>query len=254
MATDNGMRQLLGVVASLAALALVTAAGKVAAGLNATTMVLLYLLVVLAASALADLRCGIVVAAVSGLLVDYYFLPPFGTFHVEAPEDWVALAVYGATAVVVSRFAATVRRNTVDADRRQDELARLTRLTEALMALPPERLTLQALTAEVRQAYGLSCCAIFLLAGGGSPSPVIAGTWPARPASDSGEPSSPPRTALEAVTEGGAAVRCLDLKDHGGTMGALVLSQIPLSAAVATALAAVVALVVRQCPSSRQSE
>jgi K+-sensing histidine kinase KdpD len=156
------IQQLIAILISLATLAFITVLGKNMAGLNAITVALLYLLVVLAVSALADLACGIVAAVVSGLLVNYFFLPPFGTFYIAAPEDWVAFFAYIVTAIVVSYFAATVRRRAVEADRLQAQLKRLSQLTAALGALHPRAVTLEVVTQELRNAFGLGYCATYL--------------------------------------------------------------------------------------------
>ena len=81
MITEKKIYRLIAILISLAALTLITAIAKNVVGLNAITVALLYLLVVLVTSALAELTCGIVIAVVSGLLVNYFFLPPFGTFY-----------------------------------------------------------------------------------------------------------------------------------------------------------------------------
>ncbi len=104
-------------------------------------MALLYLIVVLVASAFADVVCGVVIAVVSGLLVNYYFLPTFGTLYIESPEDWVSFAAYTVKALVVSHFAATVRRRAVEADRLKAQLLQLSEFTMALTAVRREELT-----------------------------------------------------------------------------------------------------------------
>ena len=106
MNAEKRIFRVIGVLIALAALTLITAAAKNVSGFNAITVALLYLLVVLASSALLDVACGIAIAVLSGLLVNYYFLPPFGTFYIAAREDWVSFGAYIVTAVVVSQFAA----------------------------------------------------------------------------------------------------------------------------------------------------
>jgi len=246
MMLEKDTHRLSAGLGAIALLALITAVAKTGVGLNATSVALLYLMVVLATSALAGLVCGMVLAVASGLLVNYYFLPPFGTLYIEAPEDWVAFAAYTVTALVVSHFAATVRRHAAEAERRRDQLARLARFAEAFAALRNEDLTPENLTQELRRAYELDYCAVYPLGGNGTAGPVFSGIWPARAAEIGSLSPNPPHTILEVVAEEGADVRCLDLKDNGKTVGALVLSRISLLPEVAQALAAIAALVVRQ--------
>ena len=246
MMTDKRIHRLIAVLISLAALMLITAIAKNVVGLNANTVALLYLLVVLATSALADLTCGILVAVASGLLVNYYFLPPFGTFYIEAPEDWVSFGAYTVTAVVVSHFAATVRRRAMEAGHLQTQLSRLSRFTDALMSVRKENLTLEIVASELRQAYELNYCAIYLFGETGTTTPVHSGTRPSRLLQSGQMPTNLPNTLMDVVTEEGADVQCLSLKDQEETVGALVISQVSLPREIAEEIATIVSLIVRQ--------
>ena len=242
MLTEKRILRLIGVLIALAALTLITAAAKNVSGLNAITVALLYLLVVLATSALVDIACGILIAVVSGLLVNYYFLPPFGTFYIEAPEDWVSFGAYIITALVVSQFAATVRRRAVEADHLEAQMVRLTQFTGALMSVRKEDVTLKLITEELRRAYELSYCAIYLFGKTNSTSPVSSGTRPSQLSQKAGMPAALPRTLVDVVTEEGPDVQCLSLKEQGKTIGALVISQASLSREVAEEIAAIVSI------------
>jgi K+-sensing histidine kinase KdpD len=242
MNTEKRIFRVIGVLIALAALTLITAAAKNVSGFNAITVALLYLLVVLASSALLDVACGIAIAVLSGLLVNYYFLPPFGTFYIAAPEDWVSFGAYIVTAVVVSQFAATVRRRAVEADHLEAQLLRLTQFTDALMSVRKEDMTLKLITEELRRAYELSYCAIHLFAKTNNTGPVSAGTRPPELPQKAGMPAILPRTLVDVVTEEGPDVQCLSLKEQGKTIGALVISQASLSRGVAEEIAAIVSI------------
>ncbi len=247
MIADKRIYRLIAVLSSLSALALITLTAKNTVGLNSITVALLYLLVVLVASAFAELACGFAVAVASGLLVNYYFLPPFGTFYIEAPEDWVSFFAYTSTAVVVSHFAATVRRRAVEADRLQSQLSRLSRFTYIIMTVPKKDMTLEILAGELKRAYDLSYCAIYLFGEAGTASPVSSGSRPSSQSTQKeGMPSNLPSKLLDVVAEEGPDVQCLALKDQGETVGALVISQVHLSHEVSDAIADIVSLVVRQ--------
>jgi K+-sensing histidine kinase KdpD len=232
----------IGVLIALAALTLITAAAKNVSGFNAITVALLYLLVVLASSALLDVACGIAIAVLSGLLVNFYFLPPFGTFYIAAPEDWVSFGAYIVTAVVVSQFAATVRRRAVEADHLEAQLLKLTQFTDALMSVRKEDMTLNLITEELRRAYELSYCAIYLFASANNTGPVSAGTRTSELTQKTTTPAASPKTLMDVVTEEGPDVQCLSLKEQGKVMGALVISQASLSGAVAEEIAAIVSI------------
>ena len=237
-------RQLSAVLISLAILALITVIGKGVAGLNATTMAFLYLLVVLAVSALVDFTSGLAVAVASGLLVDFYFLPPFGTFYIEAPEDWVSLVAYAATAAVIGWFAATVRQRAMEADRHQAEASRLARFTAALMA---GSLTVESLVDELRRVYALDYCAIYLHDESSTTVLVSSGVRPSQSPPAADKPAPQPGTLLDVMVEDSPNVHCLPLHDQKKTSGTLVISRISLSPEATDVIAAIASLVIREC-------
>ncbi len=96
---------------SVAAVALVTG---VIFGLKEVAPVLslgvLYVFAVLPVAVSYGLGYAIAVSVGSMLAFNFFFLPPLHTLALTDSENWVALAVYLVTAVVVSELAATARR------------------------------------------------------------------------------------------------------------------------------------------------
>ncbi|MDD4869503.1 MAG: DUF4118 domain-containing protein [Kiritimatiellae bacterium] len=245
MITEKRIYRLITVLVGLVVLMLITAIARNIIGFNAVTVALLYLLVVLVTSALADLTCGIVIALVSGLLVNYNFLPPLGTFYIEASEDWVSFGAYTITSIVVSHFAATVRRRAVEADNLQLQILRLSGFTEGLLAVPREYLTLEILAAELRRAFELGYCAIYLFGKTLTANPVSSGTRPSHSLQKCSVANSP-NNFLDVITEEGSDVQCLTLKDQGQSIGALVISKVLLSCEVKNEIAVIVSLIIKQ--------
>jgi two-component system sensor histidine kinase KdpD len=99
----------------------------------------LYLFAVLPVAVLWGRAYAIPVAVASMLAFNFFFLPPRHTLRLADRENWFALAVYLATAVVVSDLAARARRRTAEAEQREREEALLAELSIAL--LQGERLT-----------------------------------------------------------------------------------------------------------------
>jgi two-component system sensor histidine kinase KdpD len=98
---------------SAAAVAVVTGA---IFGLKAVAPVLglaiLYLLAVLPVAVLYGLGYALAVSIASMLAFNFFFLPPLYTLALTDSENWVALAVFVVTAVVVSELATRARRRT----------------------------------------------------------------------------------------------------------------------------------------------
>jgi two-component system sensor histidine kinase KdpD len=108
----HGMR----VVVSVAAVAVVT--GTIF-GLKSVAPVLslgiLYLFAVLPVAVFFGLLYALAVSVLSMLAFNFFFLPPLHTLALTDSENWVALAVFVVTAVVVSELAARARRRALAA-------------------------------------------------------------------------------------------------------------------------------------------
>ena len=96
-----------------------------------TVVALLLLLAVLLVAAVA--RRGIAIAASLGaaFVLNFFFLPPYGTLAIAEPADWVVLAVFLAVSLVGSHLSAVARARTAEAVAQRDELARLLAEREA---------------------------------------------------------------------------------------------------------------------------
>jgi two-component system sensor histidine kinase KdpD len=81
----------------------------------------LYLLAVLPAAVVWGLAVALPVSVASMLAFNYFFLPPVHTLQLREGENWVALAVYLAVAIVASQLAAGARRRAEDAEQRGRE-------------------------------------------------------------------------------------------------------------------------------------
>ena len=107
-------------------LAFVTVAYKSWLGLrNPTVLGLSYLLIVLLVAAGSTLRVAVAASVVALLALNYFFMPPVGTFTLEDPQNWVALLVFLAVSVVASRLSEQARNRADEALAGRDELARL---------------------------------------------------------------------------------------------------------------------------------
>ncbi|GIG41243.1 ATP-binding protein [Cellulomonas phragmiteti] len=117
--------------------ALLTVRGQVALG----SVLLVHLLVVVVVSAVGGLLPGLVAAAASVTLANWYFTPPFHTLAVERQDVLIELVVFAAAAVVVAatvELAARDRlryRHALDVqEARTRELAAQDRTRAALLA------------------------------------------------------------------------------------------------------------------------
>ncbi len=136
MAPPRGRaREALGWAAWLAALGALTA-GMVAVrpGLDGAHVALSYLLLVLAGSTRGSGVRGVVLAFLSFLCFNFFFLPPYGTFVVHDPLDWLVLVTFLVVAGVATQLLYRARREAEEARRRADEIERLSTLGAETLA------------------------------------------------------------------------------------------------------------------------
>src|SRR6185369_6772412 len=65
---------------------------------------------------------------------NYFFLFPVGTFTIEDPQNWVALAAFLVTAVVASQLSERARREAINANERRREVERLYAFSQQLLS------------------------------------------------------------------------------------------------------------------------
>jgi K+-sensing histidine kinase KdpD len=101
---------------------------------NTTTVALTFLLVVLVVATTSRLRAAVVTSVAAMLCFNYFFLPPFGTFRVADPENWVALFTFLAVSLVASNLSSVARRRAEESVRLMGELkeAEIARKSEEL--------------------------------------------------------------------------------------------------------------------------
>jgi two-component system, OmpR family, sensor histidine kinase KdpD len=124
----------VGIGASAVAVAVVTAAVELLKGfVPVLSLGVLYIFAVLPIAVVFGLGLALVVSVASMLAFNWFHLPPVHTFTLADSENWFALAVYTATAVVVSELAARARRRAAAAEQRERESALLAELATELL-------------------------------------------------------------------------------------------------------------------------
>ena len=102
----------------------VTAVGR-GLQLNPQTIGFAFLIIVLLASLRGGLLSGVVASIVSTLCYNFFFFPPLYTFVIHDESNWVALAAFVITSVVVSRLVLSAQTQGRRAEDRRTELETL---------------------------------------------------------------------------------------------------------------------------------
>ena len=113
LATKGGKRAIMECSISILALALLTAACY-GLHLNLTIASLLYVIVIVLVARLGSLVPAIVVSIIAAVLLAY-IAPPAHSLGIEDPLDVVAVSVFLASAVIISKLVSRLRRMTEEA-------------------------------------------------------------------------------------------------------------------------------------------
>ena len=136
--------------------------GGVLPDVSVTTVALALLLVVLGAATLSRLPVAIVVSIAAMLTLNFFFLPPVGTFTIADPQNWIALAAFLVVAVIASNLSAAAQQRTREAVARRNEVTRLFDLTRDVLLTTQTASAMDALARHVARRFDLTTVAICL--------------------------------------------------------------------------------------------
>jgi two-component system, OmpR family, sensor histidine kinase KdpD len=124
----------VGFVVSLTMVAGITVFFRHARDVNQTTIALTFLLAILAVSAVWGMVVSVFMSVVAVLAINYFFLPPIGTFTIADPQNWVALFAFLVTSIMGSQLSARIRKEADEAHQRRREIERLYKFSQKLLA------------------------------------------------------------------------------------------------------------------------
>jgi two-component system sensor histidine kinase KdpD len=239
-----------------AALAGVTISLRLLGVNSASTVSTTYLLVVLVAATTSRLGVAVVTSVAAMLCLNFFFLPPIGTFTISDPENWGALVAFLAVSLVASHLSSVARERTEDALERRNEVARLFDLGRDVLQISDGDNALAVLARAVLRRFDLEFVAVAL---------PHDGAWSVHPAGaddvtlDNRELAAAfaaAQTSLEfdayartyaghrVVTSGGREIRLVPLRAGTRPIGILAAGGVPVDPGTLDALAGVVAIAV----------
>jgi len=95
---------------------------------------LLYLLIVVLVASLSGIRPALAAAVLSFFAWNYFFIPPFHTFRVADPKDWLFLFVFLAVGIVMGLQTGRMRAREAQAVEREGEAVLLSRFSAHLVS------------------------------------------------------------------------------------------------------------------------
>jgi len=157
----SGRRTLLAWIGWLVVTVLATMAMlRAQASFGQVHVVLVYLLIVLCASASGGRALGLTLACAAALLIDYYFQPPYRFWGVGKPLDWIALFSFLVTALVATQLLYRARAEALEARRRTVEVESLARLGSETLSSGRAEDALVRIASVIQSTLGMTECTI----------------------------------------------------------------------------------------------
>ncbi|HSN07000.1 MAG TPA: sensor histidine kinase KdpD [Candidatus Angelobacter sp.] len=138
--------------------------------LSLSTILLAYLLGVVASSLVGGLLPAIVTALEASLLANFFFVPPVGTFTISEPENAFAIVVFVLVAGVVATIVDRSASRAAVAARRGAEANVLASMSAGVLRRQDG---VRALLDEARETFGMRSAVLFESTDGGATTSVI---------------------------------------------------------------------------------
>jgi two-component system, OmpR family, sensor histidine kinase KdpD len=123
---------------------------------------LLYLLLITVVSAVSGFRAAFLAAICSFFVWNFFFLPPYGTFWIDDPKDWLFLFVFLLVGVAMGYQTGQLRKREASALAREKEMTLLNRLTVGMVSEPASLAMVRSLLKEIQSVMNSSSVALYL--------------------------------------------------------------------------------------------
>ena len=130
---------------------------------NATTVALTYLLVILAISTIWGITVSLTISVVAMVLFNYYFLPPVGKLTVADPQNWVALIAFWVVSVLASQLSNRARQQADAASARRREIEKLYGFSRSLLESGNVMELLNRIPAQIVNSFEVGGAALYLV-------------------------------------------------------------------------------------------
>ena len=123
---------------------------------------LLYLLIIVFVASVGGFRASFLAAVLAFFAWNFFFLPPFDTFVVHDPQDWLSLIVFLVVGITMGLQTSRMRSREQEALARERETALLNRLSANLVSISSTRTMADTILTEILTITGAQDAILFL--------------------------------------------------------------------------------------------
>ena len=128
---------------------------------NSAPVGFLFLLVVVSEAILCGFWQATIVSVLACACLDYFFYPPYLTFNIADPQDWVALGAFELSALVVSRVSSREQRSTREAAIQRTAMEQLYELSRSTLLINLHKPPGPQLAELIQQIFSVEAVAIY---------------------------------------------------------------------------------------------
>ena len=129
---------------------------------NQTAVALTFLLAILAVSTIWGFAVSAFMSVIAMVALNYFFLPPIGTFTIADPQNWVALVVFLTTSLIAGELGTRARQQTEEAESRRMEVERLYAFSQRLLVSGNVISLLNAIPNHIVETFNVGAAALYL--------------------------------------------------------------------------------------------
>src|ERR1700683_3779362 len=160
-------RSVTGTAAALASMAVLTIAMlPLRSHLSVATTALVLVVPVVIGVVTGGFIAGAISVAAGFLVYDFFFVKPYLTLLVGAPENWTALGVYVVVMLPIAQLVARMNAASATARRPEREIRQLFELSDLLVEDKPTEMLLSVIVTTLADVFGSRQVALFLPSAG----------------------------------------------------------------------------------------
>jgi two-component system, OmpR family, sensor histidine kinase KdpD len=142
--------------------AALTTVGLGFAHAHPATAGMVFLVVVVVTATQAGLFISLYSAVLCALAFDYFFLPPFHTFILAGPQEWVSMVTFAISSLVAGRVAERARKQKDEAEQRREDVERLFQISQEMILHQDAASLIQDLPHMLRRIFSLEDVALYV--------------------------------------------------------------------------------------------